>query len=92
MELTDFQIKCEKQLAAVLQQLGERIINRRIDGQSERFIVGDILGRDITFWIYTDGADFRAPHKHPTFEKPDFDSLNELGAEFTRALVKAAQE
>ena len=92
MELTTFQINCEKRLTTALQAVGKSIINRKIDGRSEWYITGNIEGCDITFWIYTDAADFKAPHQHPVYESPDYDSLTELADEFIQALVKATNE
>ena len=92
MELTEFQTDCEKRLSSALQRAGKTITNRRIAGESERYIVGNIQGHDITFWIYTDGADFKTPQEYPVFERPDFKSLEELSEEFTEALVSATKK
>ena len=92
MELTDFQTNCEKRLTVALRQIGKNIVNRRIEGNTERFIVGNIQGHEVTFWIYSDAADFETPAENPLFERPDYDSLNDLADEFIKALVKAIEK
>ncbi len=92
MELTDFQIECEKSLTTALQAVGKTIANRKIDGRTEWFITGNIKDHDITFWIYTDAADFKTPNQHPVYESPDYNSLTELADDFIQALVKATKE
>ena len=92
MELTHFQTDCEKRVMSALTRTGRAVINRKIAGESERYIVGNIQDHDITFWIYSDGADFQTPQEHPMFERPDFESLEELAEEFTKALVRATEK
>lgn len=92
MELTQFQTDCERRLTSALQQVGKSISNRKIDGKHEAYIVGNIAGHDITFWIYEDAADFRTPKEHPIFESPDYGSLEELATTFTESLIKAIEE
>ena len=58
--LTQFQTGCEKRLNATLARTGMTVAGRRLDGDSETYITGNIVGRDITFWIYRDGANFHA--------------------------------
>jgi hypothetical protein len=89
-ELTNFQTECEKGLIAALAKAGKRIENRRLDGVAETFITGNIEGHDITFWIYEDGADFHAGKRHRLFERPDYDSLDELAADFITKLTEVA--
>ena len=90
-ELTEFQYACEERLAAALEQAGLRVLNRRLDGVSETYITGDIEGRNVTFWIYRDMADFEAPSGHQAFEGPDYDSPDALAEEFIKALAAAAK-
>jgi hypothetical protein len=90
-ELTSFQIECEKGVTDALEHLGNHVADRRIAGISETYITGTIKGQDITFWIYADGADFQAGHRHRVFERPDYDSLVDLGCKFIEELAKAAQ-
>jgi hypothetical protein len=90
-ELTSFQIECERGLASALATVGRFVVDRRLDGVSETYITGSIEGRDIIFWIYADGADFHARHRHRVFERPDYDSLVDLACKFIEELTKAAQ-
>ena len=90
-ELTSFQIECEKGVTAALERVGKHVVDPRIDGVSETYITGSIKDPDIAFWIYADGADFRAPHEHRVFERPDYESLVALGIAFIEALLKAAK-
>ena len=89
-QLTRFQAECEKRLTAALAQVGRCVADRRLDGISETYITGNIKDREITFWIYRDGADFKAGDREPAFESPDFESLDDLAREFIRQLVEAA--
>jgi hypothetical protein len=89
-ELTRFQTDCERRLTTALAQVGRRVAGRRLDGISETYITGKVEDRDITFWIYRDGADFEAGNLHPLFERPDFDSLDELAGAFVEQLLGAA--
>ena len=90
-ELTSFQIECEKGISASLERLGKHVADRRIEGVSETYVTGTITDSDITFWIYADGADFRAPSEHRVFERPDYESVVDLGNAFIEALLKAAK-
>jgi hypothetical protein len=90
-ELTDFQIRCEQGLSNALQQVGRSIAGRMLDGQTETFITGNVSGLDLQFWIYEDGADFKSSRDSRHFERPDFDSLDELAVAFTASIVEAAQ-
>ena len=89
-ELTRFQTECEKRLTAGLAQVGRCVADRRLDGISETYITGSIKGRDITFWIYRDMADFDATSGHRVFESTDYDSLDSLAEKFVEELVGAA--
>ncbi|MGO8929132.1 MAG: hypothetical protein ACLQU3_19870 [Limisphaerales bacterium] len=89
-ELTKFQTQCEERLTSALARIGRRVADRRLDGQSETYIEGSIKGRDITFWIYEDGADFHAGKRHRLFERPDYDSLDDLAADFVAKLTEVA--
>jgi hypothetical protein len=90
-ELTSFQTECEKRLIAALAKAGKRIANRRLDGESETFITGNIEGHGITFWIYRNMADFEAPSGDRVFETPDYDSSDELTNKFVEGLIEAAR-
>jgi hypothetical protein len=88
--LTSFQTICEKRLTAALARVGRCVAGRRLDGASEAYITGSISDRDITFWFYTDGADFQAGRRHRHFEQPDYDSLDDLAGKFVQELAEAA--
>ena len=87
--LTKFQVDCEKLLSTSLEKVQKTITNRKVEGKSETFIVGDIKDHNITFWIYEDGADFKTSDMHLVFELPDYGSLNLLAEEFTASLLNA---
>lgn len=89
-ELTKFQVRCEERLTATLARAGRSVADRRLDGVSETYITGSIGARDIAFWIYRDGADFRAGRCHRVFERPDYDSLDDLAEKFVQELAEAA--
>jgi hypothetical protein len=89
-QLTSFQTECEERLVAALAQVGRCVADRRLDGISEAYVTGSIEGRDITFWIYMDGADFHAGPRHRVFERPDYDSLDDLAGKFVQELAEAA--
>jgi len=89
-QLTSFQTECEKSLTATLARAGQYVVDRSLDGVSELYITGRVKDQDITFWIYTDGADFKAGHMHRHFEKPDYDSLDALAGKFIEELAEAA--
>jgi len=60
-------------------------------GKTERYITGGVSGLELEFWIYEDGADFKSSRGSSHFEKPDFDSLDDLTEAFTAARVKTVQ-
>jgi len=76
-DLTEFQLK----------QTRRSISNRTLGGQNETFITGTIDSTDTTFWIYDDGADFKSAYSHPTFEKPDYESLDALAEDFVSKIL-----
>jgi hypothetical protein len=90
-ELTKFQTYCEQRLVSRLAKAGKRIANRRLDGVSETYITRNIEGSDITFWIYREMADFATRNGGRVFEKPDYDSSDELAEEFIERLVEATR-
>jgi len=73
-QLTSFQTECEKRFAAALARLGQCVENRRLEGVSEAYITGGTKGWDITFWIYTEGADFQTEKA-----SPDQDVIRSIG-------------
>jgi hypothetical protein len=89
-ELATFQTGCEERLTAALARLGRRVAGRRLDGQSETYITGSIEGRNITFWIYEEGADFHAGKRHRLFERLDYGSLDDLAGGFVAKLTEVA--
>jgi len=89
-QLTHFQTECEKRLIAALAREGQSVTGRCVDGVLQNYITGSIKGRDITFWIYADGADFKAGDRHRHFERPDYGSLDALAGKFTEELAEAA--
>ena len=89
-KLTEFQIQCEKHLIDALGVIGKSVANRELAGQSDTYIQG-MVGADLTFWIYEDGADFKSPSSHPHFEKPDYDSLDDLAKQFVDKIIECAQ-
>lgn len=89
-ELTEFQTQCEGRLTAALAGAGRSVVSRQLDGVSETYITGRIEGCDLTFWIYRDGAGFHSGQRHRVFERPDYDSLDDLAGRFVHDMVEAA--
>jgi len=90
-QLTDFQIQCEKRLITALSEIGLSVSGRSLDGKTETYITGTITGTNIIFWIYEDGADFKSPNVSPGFEKPDYDSLDDLSKAFVTSIINAVE-
>ena len=90
-DLTNFQICCEQRLSDALQQVGRAIAGRILDGQSETYVTGGVSGSDLQFWIYEDGADFKSSRGSGHFERPDFDSPDDLAVAFTASIVEAVK-
>ena len=78
--LTDFQRLTEAELNNSLSELGLALVDRDIEGVSEPFITGRI--RDVTVWIYVNGACVIGPGVDRVYEKWDFLSLEELRRAF----------
>jgi hypothetical protein len=91
-ELTQFQRDCEQRLTAALAAKRRHIVERCVLGRSETYITGKVEGRDVTFWIYADGADFKAGAMHQIFEWPDYSSLDDLAAAFVGQLAEATDQ
>jgi hypothetical protein len=92
MNLTEFQIQCEKNLLQAFHLLGKSITNRKPDGQTETDITGNIAEEKITFWIYQDGADWKSSGEHRLFEKPDYRSLDDLSSAFIASILNAVEQ
>ncbi len=90
-ELTDFQIELEKGVTEAFGHLGKPVAGRCIVWTPETCITGSTKDPELTFWIYSSRAAFQVGHVRRAFERPDYDSLAELGCEFLQELVKAAQ-
>ncbi len=90
-EPTSFQIALERGVTEAFDHLGKPVVGRRTAGTAEIYITGSINGPDITFWIYPERAAFQVGQVRRAFERPNYDSLSELGCEFLQELVKAAQ-
>ncbi len=91
-ELTEFQLKCERKLFDRLGAVGRTILDRTVVEGSETYITGTIQGTDISFWIYDDGADFKSCGRGPMFEKPDYESLDNLADAFVESIMKAMEK
>ena len=90
-ELTEFQLKCERNLVERLRTLGKSISNRTLGGKTEIYITGTIDGTNISFWIYDDGAYFKTANSGPMFERPDYKSLDDLAKDFIASIIKAIE-
>ena len=54
--LTEFQTRCDALLADALAHVGKSVSNRKLAGETETYIQGDVVDSGVTFWIYEDGA------------------------------------
>jgi hypothetical protein len=90
-QLTDFQVQCEKRLISALCKIGLSIAGRSLDGEMKTYITNTVSGTNVTFWIYEDGADIKSPNGNPVFEKPDYDSLDELGKAFVNSIMNSIE-
>lgn len=83
--LTDFQRKCADGLAALIQAKGGRLIEVSTSGVRENYIeVKFILtnASQVVAWIYEDECMLTARDGSYHFEKPDFDSQEQMQASF----------
>ncbi len=85
--MTAFQVQCEKKLADALAAIGKSISDRRLAGNAETYVQGNV-GADLTFWIYEDGADFKTSLSNQIFEKPDFNDLEDLSKQFVSKILE----
>ena len=76
--LSKFQELCEYRLNELLSSNGKRLEDRKLDGEKEIYITGKISGSDIQVWIYEDEALFYGGGLDCRFEKPDYDSGEDL--------------
>ncbi|MCI0623856.1 MAG: hypothetical protein L0387_19735 [Acidobacteria bacterium] len=83
-ELTSFQRKCESEVLSLLKKNNLALDNRRVDGQKEAYIYGQVKGLEI--WIYEDGAEISSATTDKRFEHHDFKSEDELIAAFASEL------
>ena len=90
-ELTEFQLKCERNLVDRLRAVGKTISARTLGGKTETYIAGSIKGTNISFWIYDDGADFKSSSGSLSFEKPDYKSLDDLAEGFVESIIKSIE-
>ncbi len=56
-ELTIFQKHCFVSLARACVDYSDLIKERRIEGSSEKYIVGTLPDSTVKYWIYNDGAE-----------------------------------
>ena len=82
--LTNFQHKCESEFSVLLKKKNLDLVNRRLDGQKETYIYGQV--KDLEIWIYEDSAEISGNNIDKRFEKPDFKSEDELINAFKREL------
>ena len=88
MNLSQFQIKCENQLQNLLNNHQQEIIDRTIEGENERYVKGRISGSNFWFFIYVDEAGIQGASLDLRFERPDYDSLEDLSEAFLSAVSK----
>ena len=83
--LTDFQKTCADGLAALIQANGGRLIEIRTSGVMENYIEVDFTltnASPVTAWIYEDECMLTASDGSYHFEKPDFNSQEQMQASF----------
>lgn len=76
--LTPFQVKCEAALVQALVARGRSLIDRRLAGVHETYIVGRISGSPHTIYIYENEAQVQDGGVDARFEAPDYDSPDDL--------------
>ena len=84
-----FQVEVEKGINALLAGLGKHVVDRRIAGTAETYILGSVSDRDIVFWIYPDGAALQIGRRHLTFGFPRREPLLDTARDFLDELRKA---
>lgn len=83
---TAFQEQCSKTLLAKLQTLGVTPISWVFkDGEEESFYEGDF--GSVKLWIYQDMADLQSKQSHKIYEKPDYDSEDDLISAFVKGVI-----
>ncbi len=92
-ELTPQQEQCEQAMAAALQGIGARLVNRRMEGKSETYVMAQVEGTDLTVYVYENGeGQIRGPSVDDRFEAADFGSVPEMVAAIARRLVERVQD
>lgn len=84
-QLTEFQYETERALNRRLEAIGFVLENRKVLGEKEQYIAGEI--QDVKVWIYTDEACVIGRGVDRVFERWDFDSLEELQEAFIRQVL-----
>jgi hypothetical protein len=85
--LTMFQRECERELMERIGAYGYELRNRRLSGEAEIFIEGEVDGLQV--WIYEDEACIIGRGTERVFEKWDFDTQHDLIAAFIEKVVSA---
>lgn len=89
-ELTEFQSRALRQLRETVAETEWELVISTIHGQHETYLEGAV--GSIKLWIYEDGAELRTPEGESRLEKWDFDSLDDLRAEFVRQFTEATAD
>ena len=87
MKKTQFQKECEHALINLVRASGQRLSENSLSTDvGEKYIEGRVSG--IQFWIYEDGTQISFKDKDYRLEKEDYDSLQQLQAEFLAIFTK----
>lgn len=86
-KLTTFQIRCESTLVTALRERGIDLVNRRLEGERERYIVAELPSHNITIWIYTDEPEISIRNKSLIYERPDYPDESKRISVFVEAVL-----
>jgi hypothetical protein len=89
VDLNSFQIDLASSLSAMLDKYAAEDIETATEfGPEEAFIKVTLKPKQISFYIYDDGAGFWGEGIDQRFERPDYKDLAELGRAFLDAAAK----
>ncbi len=88
--LTEFQKNCERHLNVALQKKRLQLINRRVEGVTEKFIVAGVSGSNLRVWIYENEAMIDSADDSFSYEAPDFETATELIEAFVGTVLSKA--
>jgi hypothetical protein len=89
--MTEFQVKADRELAALLANMGLKSDSQLVVGERENYIKARIPETTFDLYIYLDEAGIQGPGIDYRFEKPDYDGENELIAAFVGRVKSLAE-